>query len=57
MVDKFIGILMAFILLSALAAIISKRADTANVLTAFFKGFRSMQDGALAPITSAPARK
>jgi len=51
MTDKIIGLLMAFIFLSALAAIISKRSNTSNVLTAFFKGFRSLQDGALSPIT------
>lgn len=51
MVDKAIGLLMAFIFLSALAAVISKRSNTSKVLDSFFKGFRSLQDGALSPIT------
>lgn len=51
MVDKVIGVFIAFIGLTALAVVISSRANTARVLEAFFKGFSSVQRAAVSPVT------
>jgi len=51
MADKVIGIFMAFILLSALAAVLSRKAQTGKVLDSIFKGFQGAQKAALSPIT------
>lgn len=51
MVDKIIGLLVTVLALTALAVVVSRRAQTANVLTAFFKGFAGLQNAATAPVT------
>lgn len=50
MVDKGIGVLIAIIGLAALAVIISKRSNTAAVLTAFLNGFAATIRTAVSPV-------
>jgi hypothetical protein len=50
MVDKAIGVLIAVVGLATLAVIVSKRSDTAKVLTAFLNGFTGLIKGATSPI-------
>ena len=51
MVDKAVGVLMAIVFLAALGVIVSKRAQTAGVLTSFFKGFSGLVKVAVSPVT------
>lgn len=50
MIDRAIGVLIAIVGLAALAVIVSKRSDTAKVLTAFLTGFSSTIKAATSPI-------
>lgn len=50
MVDKSIGVLMGIIGLAALAVIVSKRSNTAAVLTAFLTGFQRSVATAISPV-------
>jgi PRD1 phage membrane DNA delivery len=49
-VDKGIGVLIAIIGLAALAVIVSKRSNTAAVLTAFLNGFQKSVATAISPV-------
>lgn len=51
MVDKGIGVLIAIIGLAGLAVVVSKRSDTAKVLTALLNGFTGAVKGAVSPVT------
>lgn len=50
-IDKLIGVLVAIVGLAALAVIVSKRSDTAKVLTALLGGFTNAIKGAVSPVT------
>lgn len=50
MFDKVIGVFLALVFLTALAVVVSKRSDTAKVLTAFLKGFSDNLRAASSPI-------
>jgi hypothetical protein len=50
MLDKVIGLFVALVFLTALAVVVSKRSDTAKVLTAFLKGFSDNLRAASSPI-------
>ena len=52
MVDRAVGILLAIVTLASVAAILSKKSDTGNVLTSFFNGFSSSIRSAVSPITN-----
>lgn len=49
--DKGIGLLALTVGLAALAVVVSKRSDTAKVLTAFLQGFTNLIRGAVSPVT------
>ncbi len=49
--EKAIGVLIAIVGLAALAVIVSKRSDTARVLTALLGGFTGAVRGAVSPVT------
>lgn len=49
--DKAIGLFVTVIFLAALAVVVSKRSDTAKVLTAFLQGFTNLIRGAVSPVT------
>lgn len=51
MVDKAIGIFIAIVGLAAIAVIVSKKSDTARVLTALLSGFNSAVRAAVSPVT------
>lgn len=51
MVDKGLGVLIAIVGLAALAVVVSKRSDTAKVLTALLGGFTGAIRGAVSPVT------
>lgn len=51
MVDKVVGVFIAFIMLSALAVAVSNRANTAKVLTALLSGVADLQRAAVSPVT------
>lgn len=51
MVDRIVGVFLAFILLTALAVVVSNRAATAKVLESFFTGFSKVQRAAVSPVT------
>lgn len=51
MVDKGIGVLIAIIGLAGAAVVVSKRSDTAKVLTALLSGFTGAVKGAVSPVT------
>jgi hypothetical protein len=51
MVDRVVGLLVMFVMLTALAVVVSNRATTAKVLESFFKGFASIQRAAVSPVT------
>lgn len=51
MVDKGIGVLIAIVGLAALAVIVSKRSNTAKVITAFLNGFSKAVGTAVSPVT------
>lgn len=50
MVDRAIGVLIAIVGLAALAVIVSKRSDTAKVITALLTGFTNAVKGAVSPV-------
>lgn len=50
MVDKSIGIIVAFISLTALALVISKKANTVAVLNSLLSGIRGLQQTAIKPV-------
>lgn len=49
--DKLIGLFSLVVFLAALAVVVSKRSDTAKVLTAFLNGFTNAIKGAVSPVT------
>jgi hypothetical protein len=51
MVDRSIGVLIAIVGLASLAAVVSKKSDTAKVLTSLFGGLSSSIRAAVSPIT------
>ena len=51
MIDKSIGVLIAIVGLASLAVIVSKRSDTAKVLTALLGGFQKSIRAAVSPVT------
>jgi hypothetical protein len=51
MADKALGVLIAIVGLAGLAVVVSKRSDTAKVLTALLSGFTGAVRGAVSPIT------
>lgn len=51
MIDRGIGVLLAIVGLASLAVVISKKSDTAKVLTAFLDGFSGTIRAAASPIT------
>lgn len=50
-VEAIVSILVAVVGLATLAIILSKKADTANVLTAGFGGFGNLIRAAVAPVS------
>jgi hypothetical protein len=52
MADKAIGVLIAIVGLAGLAVVVSKRSNTAKVLTALLGGFTGAVKGAVSPVTS-----
>ena len=52
MIDRTIGVLIAIVGLASLAVIVSKRSDTARVLTALLSGFQGSVRAAVSPITN-----
>jgi hypothetical protein len=50
MFDKVIGLFALLVFLTGLAVVVSKRSDTAKVLTAFLKGFSDNLRAASSPI-------
>jgi len=51
MIDKGIGVLIAIVGLASLAVIVSKRSDTAAVLSALLSGFSGSVRAAVSPVT------
>lgn len=49
--DKAIGVLLAIVFLAGLAVVVSKRSDTARVVTAFLNGFSNALKAAVSPVT------
>jgi hypothetical protein len=49
--EKFIGIFVFLVGLAALAVIVSKRSNTAAVLSTFLKGFSDNLRAAVSPVT------
>lgn len=52
MIDKGIGVLIAIVGLAGLAVVVSKRSNTAKVLTALLGGFTGAVKGAVSPVTN-----
>lgn len=50
MADRAIGVLLAIVGLASLAVIVSKRSNTAKVITAFLSGFSGAVKAAVSPI-------
>jgi hypothetical protein len=50
MVDRSIGVLIAIVGLASLAVIVSKKSDTAKVLTSLLGGFSGAVRAAVSPI-------
>ena len=50
--DKFIGLFALIVFLAALAVVVSKRSNTAAVLTSFLNGFSSNIKAAVSPVTT-----
>lgn len=48
--DKAIGFLALFVSLTALAVIVSRRSNTAGVLTALLNGIAGLQRAAVSPL-------
>jgi hypothetical protein len=51
MADKALGVLIAIVGLAGLAVVVSKRSDTAKVLTALLTGFSNSVKAAVSPVT------
>lgn len=51
MVDKSIGVLLAIVGVASLAVVVSKKSNTAPVLTAFLNGFSKAIRAAVSPVT------
>ena len=51
MIDKGIGLFVFIIALAALAVVVSKRSNTAAVLTSFLNGFSTNIKAAISPVT------
>jgi zinc transporter ZupT len=51
MADKAIGILLGIVSLAALAVVVSKRSNTASVLTSLLGGFSGAIRAAASPVT------
>lgn len=51
MLDKAIGALIALVFLAALAVVVSKRSDTAKVVTSLLSGYTGAIRGAVSPVT------
>lgn len=51
MVDKFVGLFVFIVGLAALAVVVSKRSNTAAVLTSFLNGFSNNIKAAVSPVT------
>lgn len=51
MIDRSIGVLIAVVGLASLAVIVSKKSDTAKVLTSLLSGFTSSIRAAISPVT------
>lgn len=51
MVDRAIGIFIAIVGVASLAVVVSKKSNTANVLTAFLNGFSQSIRAAVSPVT------
>lgn len=51
MAEKALGVLIAVVGLAGLAVVVSKRSDTAKVLTSFLSGFSSTVRAAVSPVT------
>lgn len=51
MADKALGVLIAIVGLAGLAVVVSKRSDTAKVITSLLSGFTSAVKGAVSPVT------
>lgn len=51
MVDKALGVLIAIVGLAGLAVVVSKRSDTAKVLTSLLGGFSGAVSAAVSPVT------
>ena len=50
MADKAIGVLLAIVALASLAVVVSKKSDTARVLTALLSGFSGAIRAATSPL-------
>jgi len=51
MADKALGVLIAIVGLAGLAVVVSKRSDTAKVLTSLLSGFSGAVRAAVSPVT------
>jgi len=51
MADKALGVLIAIVGLAGLAVVVSKRSDTAKVLTSLLSGFSTSVKAAVSPVT------
>jgi hypothetical protein len=51
MLDKAIGVIALAFMVTALAVVVSKRSNTANVLTSLLQGIVGLQKAAVSPIT------
>jgi len=49
--DRALGVLVAIVGLAALAVVVSKRSNTAAVLTSFLTGFSNTIKAAVSPVT------
>lgn len=52
MADKAIGVFIAIVGLAAIAVVVSKRSNTAQVLNALLSGFSSAVRAAVSPVTA-----
>jgi PRD1 phage membrane DNA delivery len=53
MVDRSIGVLIAIVGLASLAVVVSKKSNTASVLTSLLTGFSNSIRAAASPVTGA----
>jgi len=52
MIDKGIGVFIAIVGLAGLAVVVSKKSDTAKVLTSLLGGFSQAVRSAVSPVTA-----